>query len=384
MSQFRTGRSNGCAVLNPDGTLLIMAPNLTSAESICLALNAAIVPNVVIPSDAKSMLDLKMNLIKDGEAAYRSNEARKAYNRGVSHTFASLMEVGALRLDADDSIDHELKDDELSEIAKQIVNEATKDGNGFIDSISHLVRFLKNIRKKGRMILIDQKEVDIDWLFRKVECKQCLGLSSMDGKPCSTCNGKGEVKPELHHVKERLRKEYLHNEGSSHRAKQALLRLIRALHLQGMAYDFRDAFDDAVSFLSENGVYISDSHSDELLKEADEMGIYLFHEAGKYGDRHPIGTFTKDVDLDVAIFLEHKFSMTTENALDGYSINGMMKEGKDGYSVACDNESELGFMTLTCRDHEDIDKQFTWMVGPERLKDAVEALKEFEQNKQRS
>lgn len=157
----------------------------------------------------------------------------------------------------------------------------------------------------------------------------------------------------------------------------ALRRLLRSLDVRSMAYDFNDAAQSGRELLEDLGHPVRNDDPD-LIKRAYDVMLLPYREAKKYGDDHPIGTYTVDVDVDVAVFLEDRFSMETENAPDGYDVRAIFNDPNgDGCSVSCDNEEEEGFITLTCRDRSDPSGQFTMMVGPDRLKDATEALEEY-------
>ncbi len=157
----------------------------------------------------------------------------------------------------------------------------------------------------------------------------------------------------------------------------ALRRLLRSLDVPSMDYDFNDAAQYGRELLEDLGHPVRNDDP-ELIKRAHDVMLLPYHGAKKYGDDHPIGTYTVDVDVDVAVFLEDRFSMETENAPDGYDVRIIFSDPSgDGCSVASDNEEEEGFITLTCRDRTDSSGQFTMMVGPDRLGDATEALEEY-------
>jgi hypothetical protein len=165
--------------------------------------------------------------------------------------------------------------------------------------------------------------------------------------------------------------------------EEVLLRLMRSLDVEHLAYDFPEAASEARGLLESLNMPIIPTNDAALVSRAEAVELFPYWGAGKYGDQHPIGTFTIDLDLDVALFLEKKFSMVTENAPDGYGVLSIYGDEKgDGMSVSDDNESQNGFITLICRDRSDSSDQFTLMVGPDRLRDVVEALEEYQKQVQ--
>lgn len=160
-------------------------------------------------------------------------------------------------------------------------------------------------------------------------------------------------------------------------ALKVLLRLMRSLDIEHRVFDFVDAAQNARDLLEKNGTPIRDNDG-ALIARAKAVELYPYKEAQRYGDGHPIGTFTLDVGLEMALFLEKHFSMVTENAPDEHDVDKIFNDPNgDGMSVSDGNESEYEFITLTCRDRLDARGQFTMMVGPDRLKDAVEALEKY-------
>ena len=162
------------------------------------------------------------------------------------------------------------------------------------------------------------------------------------------------------------------------RPEHVLLRLMRSLDIEHLAYDFPEAASEARMLLESLNMPIHPANDAALVDRAKAVDLFPYWDAGKYGDQHPIGTFTIDVDLDVALFIEKRFSMVTENAPDGHDVSAINIDVKgEGMSVSDNNESEDGFITLTLRDIHATEGRFTIMVGPSRLKDVVEALESF-------
>lgn len=161
------------------------------------------------------------------------------------------------------------------------------------------------------------------------------------------------------------------------KAALALRRLLRSMDLPHMRHDRFDAAQAGRVLLEELGMPVREN-GQELIKRAEELELYPYRDAQRYGDCHPIGTFTIDVDLNVAMFLEKRFSLTAGNAPDGYDVTDIHNDPKgEGMEVSVEGEEEDEFITLTLRDQEAVEGRFTVMVGPARLKDVVEALEGF-------
>lgn len=179
-------------------------------------------------------------------------------------------------------------------------------------------------------------------------------------------------------------------------AAEVLRRILRSMDLPHMESDQYTAAQAGRDLLEKLGMPVR-HHTPELIKRAKAVDLLPYREAQKYGDGHPIGTYTIDVDLECALFMEKRFSMVTGNAPDGYDIAAIVNDDKRYDMSVCDEREEDDmFITLTCRDLSGLSEEFlamakvspsnikelfTMMVGPERLQDAVEALEAYGVNK---
>lgn len=209
---LHTDHTNGCAILHEDGMLFHIAPNVESAEFICLVLNSNIssTDDLKIPEpplDHTTLIQLKSELVKDGEAAYTDKDSKKAYFRGVSHTLDSLLQQQLIRVNHNDPPDFEVSDSMIDDVAKQLLGKATKKGN-FFDGLLFLVNFLKKVKRQGRIILIDEREINLELLLRKVWCKTCEEEGTVDGVLCSACRGALETDPSMQEIRERYEFNY--------------------------------------------------------------------------------------------------------------------------------------------------------------------------------
>ena len=165
------------------------------------------------------------------------------------------------------------------------------------------------------------------------------------------------------------------------KAALTLRRILRSMDLPHMRHDRFDAAQAGRDLLEELGMPVREN-SQELIKRAKELELYPYWDAQRYGDCHPIGTFTIDVDLNVALFLEKRFSLVTGNAPEGYDVTAINNDPKgEGMEVSVEGEEEDEFITLTLRDQDAVEGRFTMMVGPARLKDVVEAMEQFRAQK---
>jgi hypothetical protein len=212
MKKFRTGRSNGCAVLRTDGTLLHMAPNPESADLLCLVLNSENISRNGIFENEKftptsSIVKMKMALVKDGEASFSTNKEKMAFHRGVSHALNNLIKHGFLI--NSESIQLQPNDKDIEDAAKKLLSDIQE--KGFMGGIDSLTKLMNLWHKKGRIVMIDEREVDIGLLLRKDFCRTCNETGMIDEKnriACLECNGTAEVDPSMTTIRERYASHY--------------------------------------------------------------------------------------------------------------------------------------------------------------------------------
>ena len=205
MNKFRTGRSNGCAILHEDGTLFHMAPNIESADFLCMILNSenlgrnGIFENKKFTSTS-SIMEMKMALVKDGEASYSTKKEKMAFYRGISHTLNNLIKHELL-INKSEPIELRPNDEDVEEAAKKLLNDIQE--KGFIGGIDSMTGLMNRWHKKGRIVMVDERDVDIDLLLGKDHCRTCDETGVVEGKTCPSCDGTGETHPSVSTIRER-------------------------------------------------------------------------------------------------------------------------------------------------------------------------------------
>lgn len=109
-----------------------------------------------------------------------------------------------------------------------------------------------------------------------------------------------------------------------------------------------------------------------LVSRAAAIGLVPHTGAQKYGDAHPKGTYTMDLNFERAKLFESHFKMTIFNAPSHYKLVDIQLESdSDGMSIVDNNDSDTGFITIT-RFRGD----YVMMVGPERVQEVVEFIEQ--------
>lgn len=229
LPKFRTGRSDGCTILHQDGRFFYRTQTLEGADLLCSAMNAlaetgADIPESLNPKSIEAhkpipmfsdlMEDLKGNCVstfpnnglehvREFTEADICTAQKQAYSQGVEYTMRSLLNRDMLRLNYNDGASPIPSDKDIEEAALKFLQHVISKGN-FMDGLSTLANTMRMWRKKGAVIMVDDKPLDIERILFPVACPSCDGEGDIGPEPCRDCQETGRQEPSIQIIRERL------------------------------------------------------------------------------------------------------------------------------------------------------------------------------------